>query len=155
MATVERDPERGRATAAKLRALGAKRILITAAEQGYIARGLALRRRELSRNDVLVEPKGVVRVVFAFELGEAVVVVTVCRSDSAPVIVVEIVDVGAIGHVGPKRFVGLPCPPDRGVGFGWVAPLREDDAVVPGLAVREGGCGRIDAYRFSMEVFYD
>jgi|GEM_PF-1089114 len=36
MSTVERDPERGRATAAKLKALGAKRILIQAAEQGYI-----------------------------------------------------------------------------------------------------------------------
>jgi hypothetical protein len=30
------DPERGQAAAAKLRALGAKRILIKAAEQGYI-----------------------------------------------------------------------------------------------------------------------
>ena len=36
MSRVERDPERGRAAAAKLRALGAKRILIKAAEQGYI-----------------------------------------------------------------------------------------------------------------------
>ena len=34
--TVERDPERGRAAAAKLKALGAKRILVKAAEQGYI-----------------------------------------------------------------------------------------------------------------------
>src|SRR3954470_21710699 len=33
---VERDPERGRAAAAKLKALGAKKILIKAAEQGYI-----------------------------------------------------------------------------------------------------------------------
>jgi hypothetical protein len=33
---VERDSERGRATAAKLKALGAKGILIRAAEQGYI-----------------------------------------------------------------------------------------------------------------------
>ena len=36
MSRVERDPERGRATAAKLKALGARRILIKAAEQGYI-----------------------------------------------------------------------------------------------------------------------
>jgi len=36
MSSVERDPERGRAAAAKLKALGAKRILIKAAEQGYI-----------------------------------------------------------------------------------------------------------------------
>jgi hypothetical protein len=36
MSRVERDPERGRAAAAKLKALGAKRILIKAAEQGYI-----------------------------------------------------------------------------------------------------------------------
>jgi hypothetical protein len=36
MSRVERNPERGRATAAKLKALGAKRILIKAAEQGYI-----------------------------------------------------------------------------------------------------------------------
>jgi hypothetical protein len=36
MSRVERDPERGRAAAAMLRALGAKRILIKAAEQGYI-----------------------------------------------------------------------------------------------------------------------
>src|SRR3954464_2756058 len=36
MSRVERDPERGRAAAAKLRALGAKRILIKAAEQGYV-----------------------------------------------------------------------------------------------------------------------
>jgi hypothetical protein len=36
MSRVERDPERGRAAAAALRALGAKRILIKAAEQGYI-----------------------------------------------------------------------------------------------------------------------
>src|ERR671912_472221 len=36
MPRVERDPERGRAAAAKLKALGAKRILINAAEQGYI-----------------------------------------------------------------------------------------------------------------------
>jgi len=36
MSRVEREPERGRATAAKLKALGAKRILIKAAEQGYI-----------------------------------------------------------------------------------------------------------------------
>jgi hypothetical protein len=36
MSRVERDPERGRAAAIKLRALGAKRILIKAAEQGYI-----------------------------------------------------------------------------------------------------------------------
>ncbi len=33
---VQRDPERGRAAAAKLKALGAKAILIKAAEQGYI-----------------------------------------------------------------------------------------------------------------------
>ena len=36
MSRVERDPERGRAVAAELRALGAKGILIRAAEQGYI-----------------------------------------------------------------------------------------------------------------------
>ena len=36
MSRVERDPERGRAAAAKLKALGARRILIKAAEQGYI-----------------------------------------------------------------------------------------------------------------------
>jgi hypothetical protein len=36
MSTVERDPERGRAAAAKLKALGVKGILIKAAEQGYI-----------------------------------------------------------------------------------------------------------------------
>jgi hypothetical protein len=36
MPRVERDPERGRAAAAKLKALGANRILIKAAEQGYI-----------------------------------------------------------------------------------------------------------------------
>lgn len=36
MSKVERDPERGRAAAAKLKALGVKGILITAAEQGYI-----------------------------------------------------------------------------------------------------------------------
>jgi hypothetical protein len=36
MSRVERDPERGRAAAAKLKALGANRILIKAAEQGYI-----------------------------------------------------------------------------------------------------------------------
>ncbi len=36
MSRIERDPERGRAAAVKLRALGAKRILIKAAEQGYI-----------------------------------------------------------------------------------------------------------------------
>jgi hypothetical protein len=33
---IERDPERGRAAAAKLKALGVKGILIKAAEQGYI-----------------------------------------------------------------------------------------------------------------------
>jgi len=33
---VERDPERGRGAAAKLKALGVKGILIEAAEQGYI-----------------------------------------------------------------------------------------------------------------------
>ena len=36
MSRIERDPERGRAAAAKLKALGATRILIRAAEQGYI-----------------------------------------------------------------------------------------------------------------------
>lgn len=36
MSTVERDPERGRAVAARLEELGAKPILIRAAEQGYI-----------------------------------------------------------------------------------------------------------------------
>jgi hypothetical protein len=36
MSRLERDPERGRAAAAKLKALGAKRILIKAAEHGYI-----------------------------------------------------------------------------------------------------------------------
>lgn len=36
MSRVELDPERGRAVAAKLKALGAKRILIRAAEAGYI-----------------------------------------------------------------------------------------------------------------------
>jgi hypothetical protein len=36
MPRVERDPERGRAAAAKLKALGVKGILIEAAEQGYI-----------------------------------------------------------------------------------------------------------------------
>src|SRR5687768_5558052 len=36
MSRVERHPERGRAAAAKLRALGVKGILIKAAEQGYI-----------------------------------------------------------------------------------------------------------------------
>src|SRR5918999_833279 len=36
MSRVEQDPERGQAAAAKLKALGAKRILIKAAEQGFI-----------------------------------------------------------------------------------------------------------------------
>ena len=36
MSRVERDPERGRAAAAKLKAFGVKGILIKAAEQGYI-----------------------------------------------------------------------------------------------------------------------
>jgi hypothetical protein len=36
MSRVERDPERGRAAAAGLKALGVKGILIKAAEQGYI-----------------------------------------------------------------------------------------------------------------------
>jgi hypothetical protein len=36
MSRVELDPERGRAVAADLRALGVRGILITAAEQGYI-----------------------------------------------------------------------------------------------------------------------
>jgi hypothetical protein len=36
MSRVERDPERGQAVAAELRKFGAKRILIKAAEQGYI-----------------------------------------------------------------------------------------------------------------------
>jgi hypothetical protein len=36
MSSVELDPERGRAVAASLRALGVKGILIKAAEQGYI-----------------------------------------------------------------------------------------------------------------------
>ena len=36
MSRVERDPERGRAAAAKLKSLGVKGILIKAAEQGYI-----------------------------------------------------------------------------------------------------------------------
>ena len=36
MSRVERDPERGGAVAAELEALNAKRILIKAAEQGYI-----------------------------------------------------------------------------------------------------------------------
>jgi hypothetical protein len=36
MSRVERDPERGRAVAAKLKALGVKGILIKAADQGYI-----------------------------------------------------------------------------------------------------------------------
>src|SRR5436305_15235952 len=80
--------------------------------------------RELSGSDVLVEPKGVVRVVFAFDLGEAVVVGAVCGSHSAGVVVVEVIDVGAIGHVRPKRFVGLPSPTDPRLGFGWVAPMR-------------------------------
>ncbi len=39
MSRVERDPERGRAAAAKLEALGVKGILIKAAEQGYSALG--------------------------------------------------------------------------------------------------------------------
>lgn len=38
MSRVERDPERGRAVAAELKKLGAKKILIKAAEQGYITR---------------------------------------------------------------------------------------------------------------------
>jgi len=36
MSRIELDPERGRAAAAKLRKLGAHKILIKAAEQGYI-----------------------------------------------------------------------------------------------------------------------
>ena len=36
MSRVERDPERGRAVAARLKALGVKGILVKAAEQGYI-----------------------------------------------------------------------------------------------------------------------
>src|SRR5205809_5928263 len=36
MSRVERDPERGRAVAARLKALGVKGTLIKAAEQGYI-----------------------------------------------------------------------------------------------------------------------
>jgi hypothetical protein len=36
MSRVERDPERGRAAAARLKALGVKGVLIKAAEQGYI-----------------------------------------------------------------------------------------------------------------------
>ncbi len=45
MSRVERDPERGRAAAAKLKALGVKGILIKAAEQGYITQ-LACRMPE-------------------------------------------------------------------------------------------------------------
>lgn len=45
MSKVERDPERGRAAAAKLKALGVKGILIKAAEQGYITQ-LACRMPE-------------------------------------------------------------------------------------------------------------
>lgn len=36
MSRVERDPERGRAVAARLKTLGVKGILVKAAEQGYI-----------------------------------------------------------------------------------------------------------------------
>jgi len=36
MSRVEREPERGRAAAVRLKALGVKGILIKAAEQGYI-----------------------------------------------------------------------------------------------------------------------
>jgi hypothetical protein len=36
MTNAERDPERGQAVAAELKKLGAKKILIKAAEQGYI-----------------------------------------------------------------------------------------------------------------------
>jgi hypothetical protein len=45
MSRVERDIERGRALAAELKRLGAKRILIRAAEQGYITQ-LACKMRE-------------------------------------------------------------------------------------------------------------
>src|SRR5215218_10557493 len=45
MSRVERDIERGRAVAAELKRLGAKRILIRAAEQGYITQ-LACKMRE-------------------------------------------------------------------------------------------------------------
>jgi hypothetical protein len=45
MSRVERDPERGRAAAAELKLLGAKKILINAAEQGYITQ-LACKMRE-------------------------------------------------------------------------------------------------------------
>jgi len=45
MSSVERDPERGRAAAAKLKKLGVKGILIKAAEQGYITQ-LACKMRK-------------------------------------------------------------------------------------------------------------
>ena len=45
MSRVDRDPERGRAAAAALKRLGAKRILIKAAEQGYITQ-VACKMRE-------------------------------------------------------------------------------------------------------------
>jgi len=43
MSRVERDPERGKAVAAKLKALGVKGVLVKAAEQGYITQLLEAR----------------------------------------------------------------------------------------------------------------
>src|SRR5438034_1728759 len=52
MSRVERDPERGQAAAAKLKALGVKGILIKAAEQGYITQ-LACKMPECFRPEEL------------------------------------------------------------------------------------------------------
>jgi hypothetical protein len=45
MSRVELDPERGRVVAVRLKELGAKGVLITAAEQGYITQ-LACKKRD-------------------------------------------------------------------------------------------------------------
>ena len=65
---------------------------------------------DLSRGDVVVQAEQVVRVLDSLDVTQSLVVRPVCGLHPAGVVGVEVVDVGAVGHIWPQRVVDSPSP---------------------------------------------
>ena len=94
----------------------------------------------------------VVGVVASLELDETVVVDAVGLTDPVVVVGRQVVRVGALGHVRRELLEGRARPRDASIGVRGVGPLRDEQQVVPRLAVRVGRRGRLDARDRAVEV---
>src|SRR5215813_6189194 len=88
--------------------------------------------------DVLVEPKGVVRIVDSLDLGQTVVIDAVGVPDPVAAFLAEVVDVHA-AEMRAHGFEEPACPANIVRRVGGVVPLGQNEEVVVAGAVREGG----------------